>query len=159
MKKVIALCLVLSLCAALAACGGSSEAGVKITNDLGYELVELYVTLSSKDFWGDDLLPAAAEDGSVTIFLSGYEPPEGETFDLRAVDVDGYAYEFYGLDLIDGDAVEMAWSEESAMVIITPVEGDAFTVGGTVIEPEDAGIDEDFLGCWKYDDYDMYIVL
>lgn len=163
MKRVLSLLLAAVMLFSLAACGGESdeggEAGVKITNDLGYELVELYVTLSSKDFWGDDLLPAAAEDGSVTIFLSGYEPPEGETFDLRAVDVDGFAYEFYGLDLIDGDAVEMAWSEESAMVIITPVEGDAFTVGGTVIEPEDAGIDEDFLGCWKYDDYDMYIVL
>lgn len=163
MKRVLSLLLAAVMLFSLAACGGESdeggEAGVKITNDLGYELVELYVTLSSKDFWGDDLLPAAAEDGSVTVFLSGYEPAEGDTFDLRAVDVDGFAYEFYGLDLIDGDAVEMAWSEESAMVIITPVEGDAFTVGGTVIEPEDAGIDEDFLGCWKYDDYDMYIVL
>ena len=159
MKRVLSLLLAAVMLFSLAACGGSSEAGVKITNDLGYELVELYVTLSSKDFWGDDLLPAAAEDGSVTVFLSGYEPAEGDTFDLRAVDVDGYVYEFYDLNLVDGDAVEMAWSEESAMVIITPVEGDAFTVGGTVIEPEGAGIDEEFLGCWKYDDYDMYIVL
>ena len=163
MKRVLSLLLAAVMLFSRVACGGESdeggEAGVRITNDLGYELVELYVTLSSKDFWGDDLLPAAAEDGSVTIFLSGYEPAEGDTFDLRAVDVDGFAYEFYGLDLIDGDAVEIAWSEESAMVIITPVEGDAFTVGGTVIEPEDAGIDEEFLGCWKYDDYDMYIVL
>ena len=91
MKRVLSLLLAAVMLFSLAACGGESdeggEAGVRITNDLGFELVELYVTLSSKDFWGDDLLPAAAEDGSVTIFLSGYEPPEGETFDLRAVDV------------------------------------------------------------------------
>ena len=60
MKRVLSLLLAAVMLFSLAACGGSSEAGVKITNDLGYELVELYVTLSSKDFWGDDLLSAAA---------------------------------------------------------------------------------------------------
>ena len=156
MKKVLSILLIGIMLLSLTACGG--EKGVRIVNDLGYDLLEVSFTPSSHDFWGDDLLPSAAEDGSITVMLSGYEAEEGETFDLRAVDVDEYVYEFYDMAISDGDTITMSWPDNSDPVaIITPAKGDPVTVPGIMTIPEPAPAE--FLGCWKYDDYDMYVVL
>ena len=63
-KKYLALGLVLALtCLLFAGCGGSKELKIDLTNSLGYDLNELYISESDSASWGDSILYTTFADG------------------------------------------------------------------------------------------------
>jgi hypothetical protein len=151
MKKFLSVFLALLLCLSLAACGG--EEGVAVTNDLGYELTELYISPIDADTWGDNLLAGNAEGGHTTMFLiSTYSESDTGIFDICAVDVDGDSYSFFDVALSDGASLKLSWPGDDPEAVVTPKKGDAVTYAGEFVASGDPGPESDSLSLPTPDD-------
>ena len=159
-KKLICLLLALAVCLSLTACGGKAEKGVTITNNVGYTLKEIYISTNDSSDWGDNLVPGTLADGaSMTLKLSERFGGTEAVLDIRALDEDGDAYEFFELSLKDGDSVTLNWDSDEPDAKVVSGKDEKTYAGQLTMKSEDVGSIEDYLGCWKYDDYDAYIAI
>ena len=76
-------------------------------NSTGYEIVEIYISPSNSDDWGDDYLAGASlNDGrSFTVTLN---PSAGEKnlYDVQLVDIEGYTYSQYDIPVKNDTIIE-----------------------------------------------------
>ena len=81
-----------------------SDLYVDITNSTGFPITEIYVSVSSSDDWGTDLLAGRtlAVGETERVDLSGHSEA---IFDIRLVDSDGDSYTYSGFNVLKGDIV------------------------------------------------------
>ncbi len=147
----LALTLALLLaCAMLAGCGGkapeapaesaTTEAArapkepdsikVTVTNGSDYQFIELYVSPSAANEWGDDHLGSTSllkRNGSFDITLDKYE---FNTYDIRVVDEDDDVYLFGRVPLNNGSEVVIGFGENGLVAEVTHADGTTEAVAG-----------------------------
>lgn len=81
-----------------------SDLYVDITNSTGFPITEIYVSTSSSEDWGTDLLAGRtlAVGQTERVDLSGHSEA---IFDIRLVDSDGDSYTYSGFNVLKGDIV------------------------------------------------------
>ena len=81
-----------------------SDLYVDITNSTGFPITEIYVSVSSSEDWGTNLLAGRtlAVGETERVDLSRYS---AEIFDIRLVDRDGDSYTYSGFNVTTGDIV------------------------------------------------------
>ena len=81
-----------------------SDLYVDITNSTGFPITEIYVSTSSSEDWGTNLLAGRtlAVGETERVDLSRYS---AEIFDIRLVDRDGDSYTYSGFNVTTGDIV------------------------------------------------------
>jgi hypothetical protein len=81
-----------------------SDLYVEITNSTGFPITEIYVSASSSEDWGTDLLAGRtlAVGQTERVDLSGHSEA---IFDIRLVDSDGDSYTYSGFNVLKGDIV------------------------------------------------------
>ncbi len=71
----------------------------EITNDTGYDIYFVYISESSDDAWGEDMLGSEIMyDGDVYEFDVSDLAWETDLFDIQLEDVDGDTYTFVDVD-------------------------------------------------------------
>ncbi len=66
------------------------------------DLVELYVSPTTDDYWGDDIMRGAVLlNGSSMELVFDTGAPAGTTFDIRTLDDDGDQYDFFEIPLTE----------------------------------------------------------
>jgi len=104
LKKVFAAAIVAVMVLSLAACtgfGGSRGNTVNIQNLLGIDIQELYISPSTEDTWGEDLL------GGETMRTGGIAElqlasAQNNTYDIQLRDSHGYIWKFMNVELANG---------------------------------------------------------
>lgn len=122
-SKPVCLLSAVLLTAGLAGCAESEELSVSISNSLGYDLSELYVSPAGEGDWGDKRLAKILQSGGGAVGVQLDEYLEHSYFDLRAVDTEGDSYYFYELPLNDGSSVEISVSAEGEPAAVVQNSG------------------------------------
>lgn len=113
------------------------EVPAYIANATDADFVEIYLSVSGNDEWGEDLLGADEylPSGHILPITLQLADADGVVWDLRVVDPNGDALEWYDLDIsqmpVDGFAIELMWDGETgtAKLAETPdqLEGEYVT--------------------------------
>lgn len=126
---------------------------VTFTNKSGYIFNEVYLSPTSLDTWGEDLL------GGTTILKSNgtheLEIPTASNgvYDVRAVDEDGDLWEFERIPLQNASTLVISGEDGTVTAIATTLDGETITVAGTMSGADTDWYDEDWYeGDWS--DYD-----
>lgn len=132
MKKYISLILASILFTMMfTSCGGASKISISLTNALGYELIELYLTGSEKEDWGDNCVGnETLKDGS-TITLEIEKDSSAGTFDIRAADTEGYLYHFYDMTLTNEGKIALSYEDDACVAVVTSQKGEQVKVIGS----------------------------
>ncbi len=153
MKKVFVILLALSLLCGFAACE-KEEKGIAIVNDLGVDLENIYIVRAGAEDWGEPLIGYLDAGVGAFVYLGNSLGGREFTVDLRAVDVEGDAYEFSNVYMMDGDSCSLQFAEGE---VIAYVDVHGRNVGSWIIAEDEPEMD--VVGIWEYDAYYIYLIL
>lgn len=124
--RLLLVLAVLILAMALSACGGGESKvtayNLSISNDMSYDIEEIYIVSSSEKDWGKSLISSDLKDGKSTdIVLENIK--DVKKFDMLVVDEDGDEYEFCDLKLGDKFEIEIIWDDDGIYLEITDADG------------------------------------
>ena len=111
MKKFLAVVLSAGVALGMTACGtktAKSPYDFSIVNDLGSSLAEVYVSESTSEGWGDNLLGTSALENKkkMDLTFSG-EQTATSVFDIAVITAAGTEYQFQGIDLNTANVVKI----------------------------------------------------
>ncbi len=162
MKKLISIILAFAMLFTLAACGGSEEKGVTITNNLSVDLGEIKAGISDGSINGTILTHSLPVGESTTLSLRELCDDTEGFLNIIAVDDEGNFYQFMDAKLYDGVEVSIE-SSGTSVYMEYPYNDSIAQCSGQFIPAAEGAFDpsefnaEDFYGSWKYIDFDMWL--
>ena len=136
MKKALFAALSAIMVLSLCACGGNNEpqpterprvtqapiAGgnydFAIKNDLGSSISELYISESSSNDWGDNLLSdeSVYDGGAYEVSFSPEMATVNAEYDIAVITGDDAEYHFEGINLNDIDVITLTWNGDDDVI-------------------------------------------
>lgn len=93
---------------------------VNITNDTGVDIVELYISPSDDDMWGEDLLAGETFAAGETVrFTPDLVGTADATWDICIVDADGDEVVFEGVNLSTSTNLSLHWGQDGKSPTVT----------------------------------------
>ncbi len=93
---------------------------VTITNSTGFEIFELYITPSTQEEFGEDLLGESTfPTGTALEFTTDAVGTADATWDIRAVDGEGTAVDFMGANFSVSTTLDITMGEDGATPTIS----------------------------------------
>jgi len=71
---------------------GASDCSWEITNETGFDILELYISDSADDSWGSDRLGSDILPDQSTFTVQGIAPSPNSMYDILAIDIDKDTY-------------------------------------------------------------------
>ncbi len=91
-----------------------------ITNSTGFDIYELYITPTSQETFGEDLLGEDIFPGGETFeFESDVQTALDETWDIFIVDSEGNGIPFFGVNFSESVIIEIGMGEDGATPTVT----------------------------------------
>lgn len=96
--------------------GGDYEFSIK--NDLGSSVAELYISESTSDDWGTNLLDGDSiyDGGAYEVYFAPEQSASDSKYDIAVVTGDEAEYHFEGINLNGIDVVTLTWNDDDEVV-------------------------------------------
>ncbi|MDY3031645.1 MAG: hypothetical protein SOS24_07800 [Clostridia bacterium] len=101
-RKLLAAVLSLGIAAGISSCGKTTKSpyDFSLVNNLGSSVTEVYISESTSEGWGDNLLGTSAlENGRKLELTFSGEQPSTSVFDIAVLTAAGTEYQFKSVDL------------------------------------------------------------
>ena len=110
----------------------TESAAIRFRNDIGSELIELYISAAELGTWGEPAYYGIASGQTIEIrFLEFFGVP-GEKYDIGTIDENGVNYDCFEVVLTDGDNIILTGNSEKADFVFERTNGNAQTVAAKV---------------------------
>lgn len=121
MKKIFAVILSVGMALGLASCGAGDESpyNFSIVNNLGTPLSEVYISESTSEGWGDNLLGTSVLENEKTLDIefSG-APTATSVFDIAVITNGGTEYQFQSIDLNTANVVTLMMQDNAPVASV-----------------------------------------
>lgn len=105
---------------------------VQFRNDIGSELIELYISSSELGTWGEPVYYGIASGETIQIRFLEFGGVPGEKYDIGTIDEKGINYDCFDVALIDGYSITLSGNSEKADYVFERTGGNAQTVAAQV---------------------------
>lgn len=161
MKKLILITIFLFGCIAVLFAFNPDELNsITFQNNTGYDIWYIFLSPGDSDYWGPEILGAERilEDGESLGFYIHY-PDYTNTFDIMAIDDDGYTFILWDFEISDDYPAELTFEFEDLLeddpgleYITLNLTNETVPVHYLMISPEDSNM-------WGVDLLDEYTIL
>ena len=101
---------------------------VSFSNEIVAGLLELYISSSELETWGEPAYYDIASGETVEIFFYEFGGIHGELYDIGTIDNNGVNYDCFEVVLLEGDKITLYGSAESADFVIERADGTSQTI-------------------------------